>query len=89
MWGVPFLMEKYSIPNTQAAFAIGSVWVGLAITAPLIGYLSDYIQNRTRITSLSALLGFIASMLLLFLDVPYVLLFPLLFAKFHCELQVL
>ena len=80
MWGVPFLMEKYSIPNTQAAFAIGSVWVGLAITAPLIGYLSDYIQNRTRITSLSALLGFIASMLLLFLDVPYVLLFPLLFA---------
>lgn len=80
MWGVPFLMEKYAISNTDAAAAIAMVWVGLAVTAPVIGYLSDYMGERTKITSICAAVGFIASMILLFLEVPYALLYPVLFS---------
>lgn len=72
LWGVPYLMEKYSLPATTAAFACSMVWVGVALFSPLIGYLSDKLKTRNLLLSSTAAIGFVVSSLLLFTPhLPY------------------
>lgn len=72
LWGVPYLMGKYGIPNTTAAFANSMVWVGVGLFSPLLGWLSDKYQRRKLFLSAATTLGLIASSLLLFAPrLPY------------------
>lgn len=80
LWGVPYVMGKYQIPNTTAAFANSMVWVGVGLFSPLLGYLSDKCQRRKVFLSASSFLGLIASLLLLFTShLPYAVLCVLFF----------
>lgn len=49
LWGVPFLKQAYAISRTEAAFAISFIFIGFALGAPFLGWLSDYIQKRKPI----------------------------------------
>lgn len=45
-WSVTFLMKLYNISLSQAADASAMIFVGTAIGAPVVGWLSDYLQAR-------------------------------------------
>jgi predicted MFS family arabinose efflux permease len=40
MWGVPYLMQRFSVTNTVASWVCAMTWALLAITSPVIGGLS-------------------------------------------------
>jgi len=65
LWGVPYLMTKYHVQNTTAAFAMSMVWIGGACVSPCLGWISDKLQRRKILLTLSTALGFFASLGLL------------------------
>jgi len=79
LWGVPFLMVKYNIANTQAAAAIAMIWWGLALGSPAIGFLSERMKNRKTPLVLCASLALISILIVIYTDMlPYWAIFPLL-----------
>ncbi|MEI8301621.1 MAG: MFS transporter [Chlamydiota bacterium] len=66
LWGVPYLMVKYQITNTQAAFATSMVWIGVAIFSPILGWASDKLQRRKSLLTFCTALGLLSSLILLF-----------------------
>lgn len=80
LWGVPFLMHKYGVTNTQAAASTAMVWIGIGVVAPIIGYLSDVMKRRMILMRTCSLAGLIATLLLLYLnELPFEMTFLLLF----------
>lgn len=72
LWGVPFLVTRFSISNQLAASAVSAVWIGLAVISPFIGWLSDRFQNRTRIMRITSLIGIAASLYSLYaINTPF------------------
>ncbi len=57
LWGVPFLMTKYGFSLTLSASLISLIWLGVGLSSPFIGALSDRIRRRKPILILTALLG--------------------------------
>lgn len=49
LWGNPFIMEAYHLSPTKTATLISSVFFGLALGAPVFGYLSDRLQVRRQV----------------------------------------
>ncbi|MEM7174990.1 MAG: MFS transporter [Chlamydiota bacterium] len=81
LWGVPFLMIRYQISNTQAAFAIGMIWIGIGIAGPFLGYLSDRIKRRKPLLLITSVIGLIAAATVLYIhQLPFFAVFPLLVA---------
>jgi predicted MFS family arabinose efflux permease len=54
MWGVPYLMARFGISNTEASWVCAVTWGLLAITSPIIGGLS----RRYSALSLMRLMAF-------------------------------
>jgi MFS family permease len=46
LWGVPFLEVAYHLSRADAALAISCIFIGFAVGAPLLGWLSDYMGRR-------------------------------------------
>jgi len=57
LWGVPFLETAHRLSPTQAALAASSIFIGFAIGAPLLGWLSDFMRRRKPILYLGTLLA--------------------------------
>lgn len=59
MWGVPYLMTRFGISNTEASWVCAMTWGFLAITSPLIGGLSRRFSalSLMRITAFFGALG--------------------------------
>lgn len=57
LWGVPFLQTAHSLTATQAALAASSIFIGFAIGAPLLGWLSDFMGQRKPILYTGTLLA--------------------------------
>lgn len=66
LWGVPYLMQKYCIANTKAAFATSMLWFGVAAISPVLGWLSDKIQRRKVLITACTVIGLFASLLLIY-----------------------
>ena len=56
IWGTYYL-ETRGISKTLAANITSTIWLGLAIGSPLVGFLSDAIKNRRKPLFYCALLG--------------------------------
>lgn len=65
-WGVAYLMQRYEISRSVAAHAVGMIWIGLAVTAPIIGWLSDKIGRRNVLLQFCAFVGVVSSMAILY-----------------------
>ncbi len=80
LWGVPFLTTYYSISRTSAAAAVSFAFVGLAIGAPIIGWLSDRIKQRRSLMIIGTSLSFICLVAAIYLPPqPFPILALLLF----------
>ncbi|OGT30383.1 MAG: hypothetical protein A3E87_01480 [Gammaproteobacteria bacterium RIFCSPHIGHO2_12_FULL_35_23] len=63
LWGVPFLIKFNHLSSNSAALYSSMMWLGLAVASPLLGAFSTAINNRITPLTLSALLGFLAFIL--------------------------
>lgn len=80
LWGVPYLMVRYQMSNVWAAFACAMIWIGVGLASPLIGYVSDAIRRRKLPIFLTAIIGFFASLIMLYIpNLPLAFVFILLF----------
>lgn len=70
LWGVPFLSAKLNITATAASAFTSVIWLGIALSGPLMGWWSDRVQSR-RIPLLSAyIVGFLAAMAVIYWPQP-------------------
>jgi MFS family permease len=66
LWGVDFIAIRYDIMSHTAATATSLVFVGAAISAPFIGWLSEHIHNRRTLIALGCISCFVFSYLLIY-----------------------
>ncbi len=66
LWGVPYLQEKYQISVVAASGLCSMIWLGIGIGSPLLGWFSDRIESRRIALIISAVLGLIATVILLY-----------------------
>lgn len=92
LWGPAYLVKAFSISNLHASAACLYIWLGYAIMAPVVGYISDRIKRRCVLLSVMALAGIIATSILAFFSASlsmhglYACLFLL---GFSCSAQAL
>lgn len=80
LWGVPYLKVRYTISESLAALACSAIWMGIAVAAPIIGWLSDKISRRRELLIFSAGLGLICSLSVIYISwIPFWFMFILLF----------
>lgn len=70
LWGVPYLQEKYQVSVVVASGLCSMIWLGIGIGSPLLGWVSDRCNSRRLALAMSALLGLVATLILLY--VPHV-----------------
>ncbi len=58
VWGTAYLQAR-GMTHSAAAFVASMIWLGLAIGAPTIGFISDRMKRRKSIMTLCAALGII------------------------------
>jgi MFS family permease len=73
LWGVPYLMAKYDYSLTKAASLISLIWLGVGISSPLIGALSDRLKRRKPVLILTALSGAFAIGIIIYAPVLSIL----------------
>lgn len=79
-WGPSFLHRVYGITPEWSALVVSTIFVGLAVGGPLMGWISDRIGLRRPILLASALFSLALICLILYLPhMPIALLFILLF----------
>lgn len=66
LWGNPFLEQAYNLTKTQAASAISLVFIGLGLGSPLLGMVSDRLNNRLGVMFFGTLISGIAITLVLY-----------------------
>lgn len=67
LWGVPFLKQAHHLNDTQAAFVVSAIFIGFAVGAPLLGWLSDWSGRRKPILLLGPLLALCTLSLVIYL----------------------
>ncbi len=80
LWGVPYLRVCFQVPTTHAALAMGLLWVGVGLSSPILGWLSDKLGRRRILLSFCSIIGLICSLILFYIPgVTFGLSFILLF----------
>ncbi len=67
LWGVPFLMLKYGMSLDMAASLCSLLWLGVGLSSPLMGMLSDAIQSRKAVLVGTAFSGALSLVALIYL----------------------
>lgn len=68
LWGVPYLQAKFNVSVVVASGMCSIIWIGIGIGSPLLGWLSDKLENRRLALGLSSVMGLIATSFILFDD---------------------
>ena len=80
LWGIPYLTLRYAISEAYASSACSTIFLGVMIGSPFIGWLSDKIGQRRILMKISSLMGLSCSLIILYLpNIPLTLLFIFLF----------
>ncbi len=67
LWGVPFLQVVYHFDHVTAAHLVAWIFIGGLVGTPMIGWLSDQLQNRKA----PFLIGALANLVLLVIFIYY------------------
>lgn len=70
LWGNPFLQEAYHLSRTQASEFVSLVFMGLAFGGPILGWISDRLQNRLLVMTVGSSLSLLTMSLSLFIVLP-------------------
>jgi MFS family permease len=80
LWGIPFIVSAYHIDTESASIACAAIWVGIGIGCPLLGWISEKISRRIIVIASCAIIGIIASLLVLYIHLSIPMLYLALFA---------
>lgn len=67
LWGPSYLTHVYNLAPETAASAISMIFIGWAISGPIVGWISDKIKRRKPIMLISAFLSFIFMLSVLYI----------------------
>ncbi len=70
LWGNPFLQEAYHLTKTTSAFYVSLPFVGLAVGSPILGWISDKLENRILVMFSGGLLAFASLLIAIYVDLP-------------------
>ncbi|MCC5792517.1 MAG: MFS transporter [Legionellaceae bacterium] len=68
LWGVPYLQEKYHISVIAASGMCSMIWLGIGVGSPALGWLSDHLESRRIALGISAFMGLVATLLILYIS---------------------
>ena len=68
-WGIPFLTLRYHTDINQAATLIISIWVGIAIGGPVLGWWSKYISRRKPPLIFGSICGLFSILVVLYIPI--------------------
>ena len=68
LWGVPYMQDAHHLDLVQAAFYANSVFIGVAIGTPVMGWLDHHLDRRKILLSVSALLAMVCITLVIYDD---------------------
>lgn len=80
LWGVPYLTQVYGLARSEAAAVTSTMLVAWAAGGPLLGALSDRLGLRKKPYLISVTLTTLLWGIFLFMELPTILLYPLLAA---------
>jgi MFS family permease len=66
LWGIPFVSAVYQVSIPVASTVAMMIWIGIAVGSPLFGEWSERIGKRCFPLSISALVGLIAALMILY-----------------------
>lgn len=66
LWGVPFLQQVYHFSASEAAMSVSWIFIGFAVGAPLLGWLSDLMGKRKPLMMFGTLLAISCLMLVMY-----------------------
>lgn len=66
LWGNPFLEQAYQLSKTQAASLVSLVFIGLGLGGPILGLVSDRLNNRRHVMLSCTILSAIAISIVLY-----------------------
>lgn len=66
LWGVWYLTHENTITQLQAAKALSMIFVGTIIGCPLVGFISDKLQNRKLLMLIGAIISLFIALSILF-----------------------
>lgn len=66
LWGVPYMMDRFAYTSAQASYAMDAMWLGIALGAPVLGWLVKRCGHRLLLVS-SALIAFVCALAILYL----------------------
>ena len=66
LWGVPYMQHAYGLSLTDAAFYANSIFIGVCVGTPLMGWLDHRMHRRKLLTSFSSLLAAISMTLVIY-----------------------
>jgi MFS family permease len=67
LWGISFLERKYDILESQASFAVISMFIGVGIGGPFFAFLSDYLSSRKKPMLLGSVITLLIYIVILFI----------------------
>ena len=70
LWGIPFIEVSHDLSNIQASFATSFIFVGFALGAPLLGYVSDVTKRRKPVLFYGPLTALLSLCIVLY--VPHI-----------------
>jgi predicted MFS family arabinose efflux permease len=79
LWGVPYMTAVYGMEKSTAAASLATIFIGWALGAPLIGWLSDRLGRRKPLLLTGGLLSTTAMLAILYLPGLNLLVLQLLF----------
>ena len=66
LWGNPFIQQAYHLDKTQAGWFVSLVFIGLGIGSPVLGYISDRLNDRKNLMFIATLISAVSIMLVLY-----------------------
>lgn len=66
LWGVAYLMTRYSIGEIQASGMMMFIWIGVGFGSPFIGWLSNHLGSRCQPMRIASSIGVVAALFILY-----------------------
>lgn len=75
LWGVPFLIQAYSLNKPTAAGIVSMLFFGWVVGAPLSGMLVHFFKSYKKVLWLASIGAFIIMLMILYLPLPHTALY--------------